>query len=186
MTTVFLVCAIVGGALLALQVLLGLAGLGHHLEISWLEHDAELEVGDALNLLSVRALSAGLLFFGLVGLTIGTSLVALPAALVSGLAAAFAVALAMRAVLRMESDGSVRLHRAVGETGSVYLSIPGGREGQGKVHLTLQGRTVECLAVSEQPLATGASVLVVDVVGPDVVEVIPSPKLEVLLDGTPR
>lgn len=182
MSTVFLICAVVGGAALALQIVLGLIGMSQHLEIPWLEHDVEV-AGDALDLLSVRALSAGLLFFGLVGLAVGTPLFALPAALVAGGAAAVGVAATMRAMLRMESDGRVRLHRAVGETGSVYLSIPGGRAGQGKVHLTLQGRTVECLAVSEQPLSTGASVLVVDVVGPDVVEVIPSPRLEVL-DGS--
>jgi hypothetical protein len=50
------------------------------------------------------------------------------------------------------------------------------------VHLTVQGRTLECLAVSEQPLATGANVVVVDIIGPGTVEVAPSPSYGGLLD----
>ncbi|HEU0054664.1 MAG TPA: hypothetical protein VFQ39_15870 [Longimicrobium sp.] len=185
MSTLFLACAVIGGALLALQILLGLVGVGHDWELPWLEHDVEV-AGDALNLLSVRAVSSGLLLFGIVGLVVESPWMALPLALASGAGATLAVAAAMRAVMRMESDGSVRLHRAVGETGSVYLSIPAGRAAPGKVHLTLQGRTVECRALSETALPTGSSVLVVDVVGPDLVEVVPSPALGVLDANAPR
>ncbi|HEX2205561.1 MAG TPA: hypothetical protein VHG91_19775 [Longimicrobium sp.] len=179
MTTLFIVCAIVGGAVLALQIVLGLVGLEHEWELPFGGHELEA-AGDAVNLFSVRALSAGVLFFGLVGLAFPGSWVALPAALAAGAAAAVAVALAMRAILRLESDGNATLYHAVGETGSVYLSIPGGRGGRGKVHVTLRGHTVECEAVSEHPLPTGASVLVIDVVAPDLVEVIPSPQLGAL------
>lgn len=174
MGTLFLVCAIVGGAILAIQTVLGLVGLEHEIEIPGLAHDVDVP-GDALNLLSVRALSAGVLFFGLAGMLAGRSWLALPAALGAGFAATLAVAVATRAMMRMESDGSVQMNRAIGETGQVYLGIPAGRIGPGKVHLTVQGRTVECQAVSEHALPSGSAVLVVDVVGPDLVEVVPSP-----------
>lgn len=173
MGTLFLVCAIVGGAILAIQTLLGLVGLEHEIEIPGLD-DADVP-GDALNLLSVRALAAGVLFFGLTGLLAGGSWIALAVAFAAGFAATLGVAVAMRAMMRMESDGSVQMTRAVGQTGQVYLGIPAGRAGPGKVHLTVQGRTVECQAVSEHALPSGTAVLVVDVVGPDVVEVVPSP-----------
>jgi membrane protein implicated in regulation of membrane protease activity len=179
--TLFLVCAIVGGAILAIQTVLGLVGLEHEIELPGL-HDADVP-GDALNLLSVRALAAGVLFFGLAGLLAGGSWIALAVALAAGFAATLAVAMATRAMMRMESDGSVQMNRAVGQTGQVYLGIPAGRAAPGKVHLTVQGRTVECQAVSEHALASGSSVLVVDVVGPDLVEVIPSP-FDGVTDGT--
>lgn len=174
MGTLFLVSAIVGGAILAIQTILGLVGLEHEIEIPGLEHDVDVP-GDALNLLSIRALSAGILFFGLTGMLVGRSWIALAVALAAGFAATLAVAVATRAMMRMESDGSVQMNRAVGQTGQVYLGIPAGRIGPGKVHVTVQGRTVECQAVSEHALPSGSSVLVVDVVGPDLVEVIPSP-----------
>lgn len=183
METLFLACAVLGGAVLVLQLLLGLVGMDHHFDGLALHLDS----AEGLNLLGVRAVSAGLTFFGIGGLAgyaTGLGLAAaLPAAVLLGLGAAFGVAAAMRALLRLESDGSVRIERAVGEPAVVYLSIPGGRAGVGKVHLKLQDRLVEYQALSAHPLPTGAQVVVVDVVGPDTVEVAPSPDLGGLLDG---
>jgi hypothetical protein len=111
------------------------------------------------------------------GLSTGLGLLAaLPFGVGLGLAAMFATAMITRWMLTLEDDGSVSIHGAVGSTGTVYLSIPGERKGAGKVLLTLQNRTVEYQAVTPQAaLPTGASVLVVDVVGPDTVEVVPDP-----------
>jgi membrane protein implicated in regulation of membrane protease activity len=174
-STFFLVCASIGGALLILQMLFGLAGMDHG-ELFGADL-SDLHAGDALNLLSLRALAAGLAFFGLIGMLVlstgGPAALALPAGLAAGLGSASAVALAQRQLRRLERDGTVRLENAVGEAATVYLSIPGGTAGPGKVHLDLQGRTVELQAVSQTPLPTGSSVVVVDVVGPDTVEVVP-------------
>ncbi len=82
----------------------------------------------------------------------------------------------MRTLHQLKSDGTVRIQRAVGQNGTVYLSIPGQRSGAGKVTLCLQNRTVECQAVTPyQPLPTGSKVVVTAVVGPDTVEVAPAP-----------
>lgn len=183
MQTLFLACAVLGGAVLVLQILLGLVGMDHHFDGLDLHADA----AEGLNLLGVRAVSAGLTFFGIGGLVgYATGLgpaAALPAALLLGTGAALGVAAAMRALLGLESDGSVRIERAVGSPATVYLSIPGGRTGMGKVHVELQDRLVEYQALSAHPLPAGAQVVVVDVVGPDTVEVAPSPDLGGLLDA---
>jgi hypothetical protein len=184
-TTFFTVFALVGGALLALQLVLGVLGASDFHLPGMDGHDADhsgedASASDALNLLSFRALTAGALFFGLTGLAVqeaGLGLLALPAAVVVGVAFAAATAWVMRAMGGMESDGAERLEAAVGQSGTVYLGIPAGRAGRGKVHLTLGGRLVECQAQSEKALGTGDSVLVIDVVGPDLVEVIPSPQI---------
>jgi membrane protein implicated in regulation of membrane protease activity len=183
--TLFLACAVLGGAILVLQILLSLLGMDHGLGV--LHLDLHADAAEGLNLLGVRALSAGLTFFGIGGLAgyatpLGLA-AALPLALFMGGGAAAGVAAAMRALLRMESDGTVRIERAVGEPATVYLSIPGGRAGMGKVHLKLQDRLVEYQALSAHPLPTGAQVIVVDVVGPDTVEVAPTPDLGGLLDA---
>ncbi|HEX6912087.1 MAG TPA: hypothetical protein VF142_16920 [Longimicrobium sp.] len=185
MTTFFWVCAVLGGGFILLQSLLGVLGAGEH-ELETESH-GEIHTADALDLFSVRSISAGLCFFGLTGLAVQEwgfpSVLALPAALVAGLAAAAAVALAMRAMKRMETDGAVRPEGAVGRPATVYLSIPGQLAAPGKVHLFLQGRTVEMKAVSRDPLPTGASVVVVDVVSPDTLEVAPQPLLGALPDA---
>ena len=182
MQTFFLTCAILGGAVLVVQLSLGMLGVVHdgldgHPDAHVDRHDGSAE---GLNLLSVRALSAGLGFFGIggmAGLSTGLGLLAaIPFAIGLGLAAMVGTAMITRWMLTMEDDGSVSIHGAVGTTGTVYLSIPAERTGAGKVLLTLQNRTVEYQAVTpQQALPTGASVLVVDVVGPDTVEVVPDP-----------
>jgi len=76
--------------------------------------------------------------------------------------------------MQLKADGTQRIDRAVGNTGTVYLSVPANQEGTGKVTVKVQNRTVEYLAVTRhQALATGTPVQVVAVVGPDTVEVAP-------------
>jgi hypothetical protein len=81
----------------------------------------------------------------------------------------------MRSLSRLQAQGNVRIDRSVGKTGTVYLTVPGKKAGVGKVHLNLQNRTVEYQAVtSQEPLPSGAHVVVVGVVSADTVEVAPS------------
>ena len=182
----FWVCALAGGGFILLQSLLGLMGMdddggggGHE------GHD--VHASDGLNLLSLRSIAAGLTFFGLTGLAAlewgFPRIVAVPLAAVIGLGAAAGIAVVMRGMRRMESDGAVRVQGAVGHPATVYLSIPGGRGAPGKVQIFLQGRTVEYNAVSRDPLPTGASVVVVDVIDPDTLEVAPQPQLGALADA---
>jgi hypothetical protein len=182
MQTFFLTCAILGGGILVVQLVLGLLGIVHDgIDVHHDAHDGATDTAsEGLNLLSVRALSAGVGFFGVGGMAGLASpfglLLAIPLGIVLGLAAMVGTALITRWMLTMEDDGSVSIHGAVGTTGTVYLTIPAERSGAGKVLLTLQNRTVEYQAVTSQgPLPTGASILVVDVVGPDTVDVVPDP-----------
>ena len=183
MQTFFLTCTILGGGLLIAQLLLSMLGIvGDGVDTDHDTHDGHVghEAAAGLNLLSVRAVSAGVGFFGvggMAGLATGLGLLAaVPLGLVLGAAAMVGTAMITRWMLTLEDDGSVLIDGAVGATGTVYLAIPGERSGAGKVLLTLQNRTVEYQAVTSQgALPTGASILVVDVVGPDTVDVVPDP-----------
>ena len=177
MTTLFLWCAIVGGVVLVFQLVAGLVGLEHGTA-----HDTHHGDGasEGLNLLSIRSLAAGIAFFGIAGMsTMGLgAILASVAGLVVGVAAMVGVAAIIKTFGRLERDATLSLGSAVGTTGTVYLSIPGRRSGVGKVHLTVQNRLVECLAVTaEDPLPTGSSVLVVDLEGNDTVVVVRNPIL---------
>ena len=183
MTTLFVVCAALGGGVLVVQLLLGLLGIvdaGGDGDAGGHGHGGVHGAAEGLNLLSVRALSAGVAFFGLGGL-VGMAtplrlLAAMPLAIVGGIAAMYGTAVAMRWMLGFEDDGTVSIDGAVGATGTVYLTIPGERRGAGKVTLTLQNRIVELQAVtSDAPLPTGAAIMVVEVVGPDTVHVVADP-----------
>jgi len=188
METVFLVCAAVGGTLLVCQFVLGLFGLGHHDfgHDHAFEHDHDHGTHEDneswyVGILTFRALVAALTFFGLGGMVASrqTEDTALPlgVAALSGAAALFVVGWIMKLLLRLKADGTLRIDRAVGTTGTVYLSVPGNNSGAGKVTVKLQSRTVEYQAVTRQDaLATGTPIQVVAVVGPDTVEVVPVPQ----------
>jgi hypothetical protein len=184
---IFLVFAAVGGTLLLCQFLLSLLGLGHH----DVDHDHDMDQGHDLDhdhesswfvgVLTFRAVVTALTFFGLGGLAAVEAslepLVAWGLAIASGAGALFGVAWLMKSLHRLKADGTVHIDRAVGKTGTVYLSIPGNRTGSGKVTVKVQNRTVEYLAVTRQgSLATGTPVEVVAVVSSDTVEVAPVPQ----------
>jgi membrane protein implicated in regulation of membrane protease activity len=132
-------------------------------------------------ILSFRTVVAAIAFFGLGGLAaMSAELSFVPTlliALASGSVAMLAVHQLMRALFRLSDDGTVRIERAVGKSGTVYLSIPGSRQGTGKIHLKLQHRLLEYQAVTSagEKLPVGATVVVVGVVGPSTLEVEPAP-----------
>jgi hypothetical protein len=202
METVFLVCAIVGGTLMLCQFVLGLLGVGHH-DVGG--HDVPADVSHDIGhdqdtghdhadhdhghpswfagVLTVRSVIAALTFFGLAGMVATSRGLERPPALgiafAAGLAALGVVAFLMRSLGRLRADGTVRIERAVGQTGTVYLSVPAGRAGAGKVHLKLQNRIVEYQAVTaREELPTGSHVVVVAVSAPGTVEVAPAPTTE--------
>ncbi len=93
-------------------------------------------------------------------------------AVVAGAAAMYLVFWLMQSLCNLRSEGTVRMERAVGRHGTVYLRIPPQRSGAGKVMLDLQNRTVEVGAVTSGPeLPTGAKIEVVDLIAPGTVEV---------------
>jgi len=99
-------------------------------------------------------------------------LLSLPIGIVAGVAALVATAKITRSILRLESDRTPAIEETIGERGTVYLTIPGGETGLGKVHVTLRGRLVELAAITKNDtLPTGAAVEVVDTVGETVVVV---------------
>ncbi|GAB1476018.1 hypothetical protein MASR2M70_08500 [Bacillota bacterium] len=81
-----------------------------------------------------------------------------------GFAAMFAVAKLIHASRRLTENGTLNLKNAIGATARVYVPIPAGGTGEGKVTLNLQGRFIEGAAIylGEKPLATGTVVRVTD------------------------
>ena len=171
--TTYMGCAVVGGAILTLQMILMMFGG---------DMDADTDVddiageSDGLGFLSVRSMAVFLTFFGLTGLlgldegwgggrTIGV-------ALGTGTASMVLVAWLMATFARLASDGSVNPENAVGQNARVYLRIPGENGGKGKITVSVQGRTQEFEAFTNGPeLATGSQVKVLRQTTPNTFEV---------------
>lgn len=93
----------------------------------------------------------------------------------AGVAAAFAIALFMRFISKMQEDGTLAVKNTIGKIGDVYLTIPAGRSGNGKINVYVQERYVELDAVtdSNEPIKTGAKVTVKETLNEGVVLVEP-------------
>jgi membrane protein implicated in regulation of membrane protease activity len=188
MYTFFLICAGVGGTLIILQLIAGSLGIGgDHADAAGHGdfggdhgadgHDADHGDGNwFLGLLTFRSLCAAITFFGLGGLVASyyelQTAAQLGSALAAGILALYLVATLMKALYKLKADGTVRIKHAVGQTGTVYLRVPGQNSGPGKVTVNLQNRTVELEAfTAADELPTGTPIRIVAVRGPNSVEV---------------
>jgi hypothetical protein len=192
MTIFYTICAIVGGTVLVCQFVLSVTGMsdaddfddGSHVDagVDHLEaghHDVHPHHGSNwfFGVITLRTVTAALTFFGLTGLALGAGgtqhSTTLIASVGSGVVALYLVHWMMRSLALLRAEGTVRIDKAVGAVGNVYVPIPGKNVGRGKVQLTLQGQTVELSATTEHgPLSTGARIVVTRVTGPDAVEVV--------------
>ena len=193
METVYLVCAAVGGTVLVIQFVLTVIGIGGE----DLDFDADIDIPDDVDfsgdshhgvtdhgstwlfsVISFKTVVAALAFFGIAGLAAHSSELPLVSSLliatVCGLGAMFLVHYMMKAMHRLNQDGSLRINPTVqGKRGTVYVPIPGAKAGEGKIQLKLQNRIVELKAMTSEPerLSTGAKVVISRVLTPTTVEV---------------
>src|SRR5690606_38898879 len=121
-----------------------------------------------LGALSLRALVAFATFFGLAGLAAGSAELSTTSSLAiavgAGIAAVFAIGHLMAALAKLQSSGNLDMRRAIGCSAHVYLRIPPRGEGEGRVHVTVQGRRVEARAITVHgAIPTGADVRVREV-----------------------
>jgi hypothetical protein len=199
MDTVFLICAVLGGTVLLCQFAMTLLGMGdadgdfdaghghdfgghdagHH---GAGHHDHAGHTKDfstwLFGVITFRTVVAALTFFGLAGKAAMSGgfepFMTLVIAVASGVAAMYGVHFLMQLLYKLRADGTVQIERAVGLSGTVYLTVPGGGVGVGKVHVNLQNRLVEYQASTPRDrLPTGAKVVVTRVIGPDTLEVEP-------------
>ena len=172
----YLAIAIFGTTIFVIQLLLSLIGLGgenhdgligDHGELS---DNAELDsldvsqASDALhvNFFSLKGIVAFLTFYGWVGyLTRNLGWGSFFIAIVCGLIMMALVSLLIALVLRMQQSGNITAKDLIGRQGTVYLAIPGGNQGVGKVTVALPRCTRQIKATCDQPLPTGVAVEVV-------------------------
>ena len=152
----FIICAVIGGGLFIVRFAVQLFGG------SDTDADTDLQVGHAdvdhvdadvsFKLLTLQGLTAFFMMFGLVGFAMlreshASGGVALASALAAGLGTVWLIGRLFTSVKKLQCSGTMDNACAVGEQGTVYLTIRA--EGTGKVQVTLQGRPREFEAVAK-------------------------------------
>ncbi len=129
---------------------------------------------DHFHFFSVRNMIYFLMMFGWTGLAFSKA--GVPAAfstimgIIAGLLTTVIIGWIFYIFSRLTESGNVKIDSAIGQLGSVYLTIPPKREGQGIVQLVMQGVTQELNAITDgDKLQTGTAVEVKQVVGGNIV-----------------
>lgn len=88
-------------------------------------------------------------------------------AIAMGFWAMLLMALFLRVALKLQDDGTLDFRNALGTAGTVYLTIPARRAGEGKVHVVVQDqlRELEAVTDEEAPIPTGSEIVVVGLSG---------------------
>lgn len=132
-------------------------------------HDAT-HAGGGMNLLTFRNLVNFLLGFGWTAILLEDGIpsvsLRLLIATVVGVALVALVMLLFKWLTGMQESGTINVYKsAVDCQGTVYLTIPGERAGEGKVQITINNAVREYAALTDGPaLKTGTRIRVVDVV----------------------
>ena len=81
----------------------------------------------------------------------------------------------LRSVYRLAQSGNIRIANAMGQSATVYIPIPAGNQGPGKVESKskIDWKKFPAVTSAGQALTTGANVVVVGVVGGHTLEVEP-------------
>ena len=155
-------------AILLLQILLTLVGVGHH-DADFSGHgDHDTGIG----VLTVRTITAFFVGFGWTGaimLNRGYSITAaIAAGTATGVVFLLATAFLIRNLLRLQSGGgNVDYNNAIGTVGTVYVTIPAAEAGGGQIELTIQGRLMmaEAYTKAARNLLPNSKARVVGLIG---------------------
>ena len=123
-----------------------------------------------MNLLTFRNFVNFLIGFGWTAILLKNSVPAtglrLLIAIVVGMVLVILVMLLFKWLTDMQESGNINVYKsAVDSQGTVYLTIPGERAGEGKVQITINNAVREYAAVTDGPtLKTGQRIRVVEVI----------------------
>lgn len=125
--------------------------------------------GSGLRLFTLRGIVAMFAVGGWLGIAMCDVGVSSPLSVIIALAGGFAAlliaALVIAYSLKMQESGNINVRNAIAHNATVYIPIPAGRGGTGKVTMILQERFVELDAITDdsRPIPTGTQVQVMSV-----------------------
>lgn len=163
---VFFGLGIIALAVLFVQLIFSLFG--------GMDHDYDLDPSDhssGLSFFSIRGITAFFVGFGWTGVIVLRAGHSVGAAILAGSAVGFSlmvlIFLMMKSMLRLQSSGTLDYNNAIGQIGSVYVTIPPNQQSGGQVEVLLQGRLTmaDALSRSSEPLRPGTKIKVIEKIG---------------------
>ena len=170
MEIIFVSCAVLGGILFFIMMLLMMVGdvLGGVTDAIGLDIDAG--GGGAFEILSIQGLSVAVMMFGLTGMfglsATGSDVVAVLAGGVGAAAGMYGMGKMMYGINQLQADGTVNYNDAIGQRGQVYSRIKPNETGE--IQVPVDGTLKTLLARAQDKsllIPSGEFIRVVDVIG---------------------
>ena len=177
MEIIFVSCAVLGGILFFIMMLLMMVGdvLGGVTDAIGLDIDAG--GGGAFEILSVQGLSVAIMMFGLTGMfglsATGSDVVAVLAGGVGAAAGMYGMGKMMYGINQLQADGTVDYRDAIGQRGQVYSRIRPNETGE--IQVPVDGTLKTLLARAQDKsllISSGEFIRVVDVIGSTMIVVL--------------
>ena len=153
----YFIIACIGTVLLLVQIVMMIIGADGDADLDTdTDGDGALDshTDTGISLFTMKGLTAFFAIGGWTGVVLLSygikAAISVPVSVAAGLVAYVVVWLILRAVLKLQEDGTQDYGTAVGKTATVYVGIPPKRSGRGKITLTLQGRYTEADAVTDE------------------------------------
>ena len=174
---VFYGIAAISSGLFLFQLLISLIGFDSDTDFDDVDLDAH-DIDGGFSIFSIRGIIAFFMFFGWGGVAaLYQGFNPAQASMVGfliGFLAMVAVAFVIAQVLKLQESGTVPVDSAISHEGDVYLTIPGRKEGKGRIQIEMEGKTMEFEAITaDEAIETGRKIRVVDVLKNNVMVVQP-------------
>ena len=169
MEIIFVSCALLGGILFFIMMILMLVGdvLGGVSDAFGIDIDAG---GGAFEIMSIQGLSVAVMMFGLTGMfglsATDSDVVAVLAGGVGAASGMYGMGKMMYAINQLQADGTVNYADAIGQRGQVYSRIKPNETGE--IQVPVDGTLKTLLARAQDKkmhLASGEFIKVVDIIG---------------------
>lgn len=187
----FACCAVFGTVLFVIRLILMFIGMGGegthsadvghvdaggmdaghmdagHLDTANMDHTGEMHDSDlSFKALSLQGITAFFMMFGLVGWAVirqgqYNALVPIAAGTVAGLLTVWVMKKIFQFAGSLQSSGTMNLQNAVGQEGTVYLTIRPGASGKVRVMVQDQLSVLEAVTEGNEEIKTGLSIRVV-------------------------
>ena len=157
---IYFIIAVVASILLVIQIVLMLFSLGGAGDMDFDGDfdgsvDGDVDTDGGLSFFTIKGMTA---FFALGGWCGFAAAMGLPGniwapiliAVATGTVALLGVGFAMRGIARMQCSGNIVKHKLVGQSATVYVSVPANRAGRGKIVLTAQDTYLEIDAMTDE------------------------------------
>lgn len=173
---IFWAIALITTLVFAIQMILTFAGIGDADTDMNMDGGTDfsdggtLDMGGSMQLFTVRNFINFMLGMGWGGICLASvipnTLLLVVAAVAVGIVFVYAFLLVYRQLFHLESNGAYHTDDCIGRIVDVYLTIPAGRNGKGKVQVSFNGSVQELTALTDSATAipSGTKVKVIQVI----------------------